>query len=57
MKRRKFSADFKRKVVVRAMRADRTVRATSARPEPEPGLKSAAQAHKLLPWYLPTSSA
>ena len=31
MKRRKFSADFKRKVVVEAMRGDRTVREIAAR--------------------------
>ena len=31
MKRRKFSADFKRKVVVEAMRGDKTVREIAAR--------------------------
>ena len=31
MKRRKFTADFKRKVVVEAMRGDRTVREIAAR--------------------------
>ena len=31
MKRRKFSAEFKRKVVVEAMRGDRTVREIAAR--------------------------
>ena len=36
MKRRKFSADFKRKVVVEAMRGDRTVREIAARHGPNP---------------------
>ena len=31
MKRRKFSADFKRKVVMEAMRGERTARETAAR--------------------------